>query len=256
MNTHYEVYDPWIEEPLKWTLVSILMAHLSKDHIPHNVCSFGCSFAFVDWSNHISSLDHHISFHIALDNTMLNARLRLSFCVKLWSPGGVVNSQILTTECGKTPSVPTPVPLRTGIKCQKMWVVVSILPSFRHLYIELRVKIGVFLQSKAINNSVRSSRTQQTKTLHECETAMTPHYKTPLLASVFFQILKCHWLTDWPTDSKKLKKCDKSMQQLSYGEAYPSSLTKWPSSVIFPTSWKSTRTSVPLLYNIRQFEQI
>ena len=128
MNTHYKVYDPWIDEPLKWTLVSILMAHLSKDHIPHNVCSFGCSFAFVDWSNHISSLDYHISFHIALDNTMLNARLRLSFCVKLWSPGGVVNSQILTTECGKTPSVPTPVPLRTGIKCQKMWVVVSILP--------------------------------------------------------------------------------------------------------------------------------
>ena len=160
------------------------MAHLSKDHIPHNVCSFGCSFAFVDWSNHISSLDHHISFHIALDNTMLNARLRLSFCVKLWSPGGVVNSQILTTECGKTPSVPTPVPLRTGIKCQKMWVVVSILPSFRHLFIELRVKMGVFLQSKA-RQLVHYQLRQELNTWHN---NIKPSFWSLSLFSFFFSL--------------------------------------------------------------------
>ena len=47
--------------------------------------------------------------------------------VKLWSLLVVVSSQILTTKCCKTPRVPTSLHWE-GIRWQKMWVVVSILP--------------------------------------------------------------------------------------------------------------------------------
>ena len=89
--------------------------------------------------NRISALLH--CFAVLLSQTIMHGiRPLLSylecrmFCeellenpVKLWSLLVVVSSQILTTKCCKTPRVPTSLHWE-GIRWQKMWVVVSILP--------------------------------------------------------------------------------------------------------------------------------
>ena len=66
-----------------------------------------------------------ITFLFGMQNVLWRAFLENP--VKLWSLLVVVSSQILTTKCCKTPRVPTSLHWE-GIRWQKMWVLVSILP--------------------------------------------------------------------------------------------------------------------------------